>query len=187
MAEKNAPGELELIRRFVNTHDVEDEVDAIGTPDGLAAWLREHGLADAGLTCSEGDVRMAGEIREALRDLLLANNGAPLAPEAPAVLDSAAREAELTVRFEADGSSRLEPAGRGATAALGRLLAIAYRSMAEGTWRRLKACGDDTCQWAFYDHSKNRSGHWCTMEVCGNRAKARAYRRRQASGASSGA
>ncbi|MGH2778535.1 MAG: CGNR zinc finger domain-containing protein, partial [Actinomycetota bacterium] len=31
---------------------------------------------------------------------------------------------------------------------------------------------------AFYDHSKNRSGKWCTMRVCGNRAKTRAYRER---------
>ncbi|HEV2869799.1 MAG TPA: CGNR zinc finger domain-containing protein, partial [Actinomycetota bacterium] len=30
----------------------------------------------------------------------------------------------------------------------------------------------------FYDHSTNRSGTWCTMSVCGNRRKARAYRRR---------
>jgi predicted RNA-binding Zn ribbon-like protein len=63
-------------------------------------------------------------------------------------------------------------------AALGAILAIVYQSMADGTWSRLKACRSDTCQWAFYDTSKNRSAHWCTMAVCGNRAKARAYRRR---------
>ena len=54
--------------------------------------------------------------------------------------------------------------------------------MADGTWRRLKACREDTCQWAFYDRSKNRSGTWCSMAVCGNRAKARAYRSATASG-----
>jgi predicted RNA-binding Zn ribbon-like protein len=52
--------------------------------------------------------------------------------------------------------------------------------MSEGTWSRLKACLADTCQWAFYDQSKNRSAHWCSMAVCGNRAKARAYRNRHA-------
>ena len=53
--------------------------------------------------------------------------------------------------------------------------------MENDTWPRLKACRDDTCQWAFYDHSKNRSGHWCSMEVCGSRHKARQYRERRKS------
>jgi predicted RNA-binding Zn ribbon-like protein len=51
--------------------------------------------------------------------------------------------------------------------------------MADDTWNRLKACRLDNCQWAFYDTSKNRSRTWCSMKVCGNRAKARAYRERQ--------
>ena len=50
--------------------------------------------------------------------------------------------------------------------------------MEAGTWLRLKACRNYTCRWAFYDHSKNRSGHWCTMSVCGNRQKSRGYRQR---------
>ena len=59
-------------------------------------------------------------------------------------------------------------------------MAIAYESMVAGTWSRLKVCPADDCQWAFYDHSKNRSGTWCSMQVCGNRAKVRAYRERRA-------
>ena len=55
-------------------------------------------------------------------------------------------------------------------------------AIAEGTWARLKACERDSCRWAFYDRSKNRSGHWCSMDVCGAREKnRRAYRRRRAS------
>ena len=45
--------------------------------------------------------------------------------------------------------------------------------MRDGTFARLKACREHTCEWAFYDHSRNRSATWCSMEVCGNRAKAR--------------
>ena len=59
--------------------------------------------------------------------------------------------------------------------------AIVQRAIVDGTWARLKACRWDTCQWAFYDTSKNRSGSWCSMAVCGNRAKAAAYRRRRRS------
>jgi predicted RNA-binding Zn ribbon-like protein len=38
------------------------------------------------------------------------------------------------------------------------------------------ACTSDECLWAFYDRSRNRSRHWCSMGVCGNRAKTRTYR-----------
>jgi predicted RNA-binding Zn ribbon-like protein len=82
------------------------------------------------------------------------------------------------VRFDTRDSCGLEPAGDGCNGALGELLAIVFRAMSDGSWARLKACGEDTCQWAFYDRSRNRSGTWCSMEVCGNRAKARAYRSR---------
>jgi predicted RNA-binding Zn ribbon-like protein len=52
--------------------------------------------------------------------------------------------------------------------------------MTLGTFERLKICRNDECQWAFYDHSRNRSGVWCTMAVCGNRMKGRAFRTRHA-------
>ena len=52
--------------------------------------------------------------------------------------------------------------------------------MATGTWERLKVCRQESCRWAFYDNTKNRSGVWCNMASCGNRAKARAYRARRA-------
>ena len=94
---------------------------------------------------------------------------------------SAAR-ARLRLRVDAGGSARLEAEGDTVDAALGRLLVIVYRAMEDDTWPRLKACREDTCQWAFYDHSKNRSGHWCSMEVCGSRHKARQYRERRKSG-----
>ncbi|MBW3563024.1 MAG: CGNR zinc finger domain-containing protein, partial [Actinobacteria bacterium] len=43
---------------------------------------------------------------------------------------------------------------------------------------RLKVCRSDTCRWAFYDSSRNRSGKWCDMAVCGNRTKVANYRER---------
>jgi predicted RNA-binding Zn ribbon-like protein len=48
----------------------------------------------------------------------------------------------------------------------------------DGTWPKLKACRSDTCRWAFVDHARNRSRQWCSMSLCGNRAKARAFRAR---------
>jgi len=99
-------------------------------------------------------------------------------------LDEAARRARLHVRFGTEGAALLESAADGVDGALGRLVAIIHAAVAdENRWRRLKACRLHTCEWAFYDHTKNRSGAWCNMDVCGNRAKARAYRERRAQGA----
>ena len=50
--------------------------------------------------------------------------------------------------------------------------------MGDRSWPRLKACPAEDCHWAFYDHSRNRSGTWCEMGECGNRAKARRFRER---------
>jgi predicted RNA-binding Zn ribbon-like protein len=172
-----APGELELVRSFVNSCDIEDGVEKLATPALLGEWLTEHGLPAGDL--NEGDRRRVIELREALRALLLANSGEPLDRSAIETLNRTAEDARLKVRFERDGDSALSPTGGGIDAALGSILAVVFRSMAEGTWPRLKACQADACQWAFYDHSRNRSGTWCSMAVCGNRAKARAYRRRR--------
>ena len=181
MEDQNAkhpvPGELELVRQFLNTYDVEDDLDEIGSPADLRTWLSGHGL-EAGSAIGAADVERAIALREALRKLTLANNGEPLDPEAIPTLNSLAAGARLQVRFGPGGETELEPAGEGAEAALGRLLAIVFQSMADGTWPRLKACREHTCQWAFYDLSKNRSATWCSMKVCGNRNKARAYRAR---------
>jgi predicted RNA-binding Zn ribbon-like protein len=179
---KAAPDELDHIRQFVNTYDVESLEDKIGEPDAAAAWLSERGLLPEAEQLTAEDVRQAHSMREALRKLLLAHNGAPLDPGAVDAVNNAAKSAELVVRFDEHGHAALVPVRPGVDGALGRLIAIVFRAMAEGTWERLKACPEDRCEWAFYDWSKNRSATWCDMAVCGNRAKARAYRERRQRG-----
>jgi predicted RNA-binding Zn ribbon-like protein len=180
---KAAPGDLNHIRRFVNTLDLEDRSDAIAEPEALRDWLAERGLIDDRAELTAADVRQAHAVREALRKLLLANNGDPLDPSAVEALNAAAKGAELQLRVAPDGSARLAPVRTGIDEAIGRLLAIVHTAMADGTWTRLKACAlHDTCEWAFYDWTKNQSGTWCDMKVCGNRSKARAYRERKRAG-----
>ena len=78
--------------------------------------------------------------------------------------------------------ARLVPRTPGVDGALGEILAVVHRSMADGTWSRLKGCPRDVCHWAFYDRSRNGSGKWCAMSVCGNRTNTKTYRRRVAAG-----
>jgi predicted RNA-binding Zn ribbon-like protein len=180
-----APGPLALVQAFVNTYDVEPHLEDLHGPEALRAWLVDHGLLHAGGTLSDADVHRALAAREALRTMLEANNGAPVDAAAVTTLNRSADDARLRVQFARDGRAQLEPVASGVDAALGRILAIVYTAMTEGTWARLKVCRNETCRWAFYDYSKNRSGAWCTMAVCGCRIKARTYRqrRRQSSGA----
>lgn len=175
-----APGELATLQQFVNTLDREDDSELLQRPADLRRWLAHHRLAAPSTRIGEDDFRRALAVREAFRAMLLANNGAPLDRDAVETLDAAARDAELTVRWDSAGGADLVPARSGLEGAFGKLLAIAYRARVEGTWERLKVCPEHSCTWAFYDRSRNRSSTWCSMAVCGNRAKARAFRERRA-------
>jgi predicted RNA-binding Zn ribbon-like protein len=147
---------VKLVCDFVNTADLEDGVDRLGEWPGL------------------GDLDEARALREALRELLRANNGCDADREgAAAVLDAVAAREGIGVRFVADGVRLEAPHG-----GLGTVVAAAAQAMADGIWPRLKACRSDTCRWAFVDRARNHSRRWCSMRVCGNREKVRAFRRR---------
>jgi predicted RNA-binding Zn ribbon-like protein len=186
MARPQAPGALALVQAFVNTKDIEDRQDQVGTPEQLRGWLLRHDLIAADAVVTDDGLGRSLEVREALRALLFANNGEPLDPLAIETLNRHARNAPVVVDLGGDGSAELQPIASGVEEALGRMLAVAYTAMREGTWQRLKACRRDRCQWAFYDTSKNRSGAWCSMQVCGNRTKVRAYQQRHRPGAHPG-
>jgi predicted RNA-binding Zn ribbon-like protein len=182
---RTAPGELERVRRFVNTRQVGRGTDLLSDTAAMAEWFAAEGLAPDGQRVTRPELARAIELREALRGILVAHGNGENGPaEASATLDAVARRARLRLHFGDDGAS-LVPDAAGIDGALGRLVAIVHDSIAQGTWTRLKACRDHTCAWAFYDHTKNRSGAWCSMERCGNRAKARTHRERH--GAQSGA
>jgi predicted RNA-binding Zn ribbon-like protein len=176
---QDAPGELELVREFVNTWDLKESIDALATAQDVERWLSKRELlGPTGKVDGQG-LAHALELREALRQLALANNGMPLGRSAVGALDRACQRATLNLRFLADGTLSLQPQASDGDGVVGRLLIIVSRSMAEGTWRRLKACPSEGCLWAFYDRSKNGLGRWCQMAECGNREKVRNYRQRQ--------
>ena len=170
-----------LISDFVNTrhlHLGEVVEEQLATPALLASWLRAEELLDEGARATEADVRRADELREAIRTLLLAHNEVELDVEpASAALDQAADRGRVELRFD-DGRARLVAVAPGVAGALGRIAIAVQASMADGSWERLKACRASDCQWVFEDTSKNGSRAWCSMRSCGNREKARAYRRR---------
>lgn len=171
-----APGVLRLVQRFVNSVDLEDGPDDLADPDGLRAWLTDAGLLARGEPVAVADHARALALREAIRDLAGDHRDAAAA----AAINNAAQRARLHPVLS-DEQSRLEPAATGVDGALGRIVAALHAAVAEGTWERLKTCDRDNCRWAFFDHSKNQSSHWCSTLGCGAREKnRRAYRRRRA-------
>ncbi|WDF38611.1 CGNR zinc finger domain-containing protein [Streptomyces sp. T12] len=164
MSERSpAPGGLELVESLVNTLDIESGADSLDTAQGRARF----GLA-------EEDVPGARELRESLRVVLLAHAGHP-PHRAVAPLGELLAASPLLVTVEAaDGSAGLAPADEGPL--LSRVAAAIAQALVEGTWNRLKACEAVDCHWAYYDRSPAGRGRWCSMQVCGARAKMRRYR-----------
>ena len=158
-----APGGLALLQSLVNTLDIESGADSLDTAEGRAGF---------GLT--EADVEAARELRESLRAVCLAHAGHPphravrplgeLLASAPLVVTVSAATARPPA--PADGPGRLTS----------RVAAAVAESLVAGTWIRLKACEAPDCHWAYYDRSPAGRGRWCSMQVCGARAKMRRYR-----------
>lgn len=164
------------MRAFVNTLDIEAGSDALGTPEAAREWLAGHGYRVPRLRKVDLDRLLS--VREGIRDAVSSRGGAG---EADTIrrLNRIAAAHPLTVRLGGRGTVPLAPTGSGVDAFIERVLALVAASTIDGTWARLKACSSDRCRWLFYDHSRNASRVWCSMDVCGSRAKMRAYRSRK--------
>ncbi|HEX3689450.1 MAG TPA: CGNR zinc finger domain-containing protein [Solirubrobacteraceae bacterium] len=175
------PHNLQLVIDFVNTLDLETGEDRTDTPAHLAGWLTEQGLtAGEEPELDAPDLEDAIALRESLRRVLVSHNqrGEP-AEDLARHLEEVAERGRLSVRFAASGDIDIAPRADGYPGVLAQLLVPVTLAAMDGTWPRVKACVDDDCQWAFYDSSRNRSGRWCDMAVCGNREKVRTYRSKQ--------
>jgi predicted RNA-binding Zn ribbon-like protein len=176
MASTKAPGRLELVRTFVNTIEPEEEVDLLQADGRLPEWCSENGLCPG--VDEEGLARLRS-FREALRLVLESHAGVGEEADLWRALEPFAQNACFKMGIDERGRPTLRPAGSGVDAAISEILAIVYDAIGAGTWARLKACRKESCRWAFYDLSKNGSGAWCSMAVCGNRVKAQRRRARQ--------
>jgi predicted RNA-binding Zn ribbon-like protein len=107
--------------------------------------------------------------------MTLANDGVP----APA--DVAAAFIRTLERFPlVAGPDGLAPVADDALgAAFGRVVAGYAFGVATGEWARLRQCPAGDCLWVFWDSSAKGARKWCTMGVCGNRSKVRAYAARR--------
>jgi predicted RNA-binding Zn ribbon-like protein len=175
---KPAPDRLLLVQSFVNTRDASLGTDLLAEPGASAQWLRAAGLIGAADAASPDELRMAREAREAIRALITAD-GTPDGRDIR-VLEGAASAARPRLSVSRDGIVQLgAPQPGGIADGLAGLLLIIRDAQRDGTWDRLKACGNPECRWAFYDRSHSRRGTWCDMAACGNVMKNRNLRARR--------
>lgn len=148
---------MSLVLAFLNTRDVEAGTDVLRVEKDWEAWAAARGL-------SADPLPEAVRAREALR--------------AAAGDREAGGDTAPVVRVPV----RVSPSADGVTFETNTAVAAVYAAAARltvlGEWGRVKVCPADGCRWAFHDRSRNRSRTWCSMRVCGNRQKARAFRQR---------
>jgi predicted RNA-binding Zn ribbon-like protein len=86
-----------------------------------------------------------------------------------------AKEEEAKARFE----WQYDDAPNNFAAPVWPIARSAAELLASDDLQFVRACASETCQWLFLDVSKNHGRVWCDMKKCGNRAKFRAYYKRQ--------
>ena len=177
-----APEPLALVQDFVNSAELPGGYDELVDIPAAVTWLSAHGFE---FSPDESQRRRLVETREHLRTLIGVNSGLILPPHTAARLGKLLDAASVHPVVDEDGV-RLASAAHGVDGFLAGLLAALLQSSIDGSFRRLKVCRSDTCQWTFYDNSKNGCGAWCSMRSCGSRAKAKAYRERHRQEAVSG-
>ena len=150
----------------------------LATPQSAANWLMLNGFGSAE-PLAEPTHHTLLQLRAALLSLALRNAGEPEATEALEALNRIAAASPGIVRFSEGHPPILEPAAAGADGFAADIVGRVYEAQRDGTWERLKACPGEHCLHVFYDTSRNRTATWCSMAVCGNRAKVRAYQDRQ--------
>lgn len=168
--DEDVPAAAAFLRDLVNSYEPQEDDESWVSAHAVSGWFGDRGVPVG--TFGDPDLRLLTEVREGLRSLLLENAGHEGDPAALARLDEAL--ASVPLRLRIDGGLRWSPVeDRPAAHAIAAVVDAVERARVDGSWSRLKACARDTCQWAFYDASRNRSGRWCSMAGCGNYVKMR--------------
>lgn len=180
---KPAPEPLHHVQLLLNSRNLLAGYDLLADRTTAATWLtgvERHGMGADGQFDEAALIELRG-VREALRDVLVARTaGRAPDPEPLRRINGLGAAAGLSVRFDDSGGSHLQPAaGTAGAQRLVNTVLAAWASTEPDRLRRLKACLNPECGWAFYDTSRSRSGTWCLMNVCGARHKMERYRSRQ--------
>ncbi len=169
-----APGGLALVQDMLNTRQIgRHALDLLGTVDGARYWLQQAQAQRPGddgwvRDLSEQEMTALRALRADVERLVSEGDGHTEGPVARTALV-----------LSPAGELRLEPAGQGLSRFAAEVWAQVFLAQLAGTWKRLKLCHNPPCASAFYDRSKNNSGVWHDVKMCGNAVNLRASRARR--------
>lgn len=162
------------------------QVECLVGPDDLGLWLTQAGLLPAPVPLDPLLLDEARALREAIDACVVASIGGTAAPRAAvAAIDARLPAAALRPALELSGPALHlveRPPADPARHALGRLALDAAQMLGGPDRSRIRICASDTCSARFFDRSPSSRRQWCSMELCGNVAKARRHRARQQAG-----
>jgi len=170
---------LDLVRTL-RRRGQPDAVEELPDADTVVAWTRQVGPATAGPIMEQADLaERTRTLREAIYELLVSARAGEPAPEhARAVVNEAARPAVPAPQLWADGGL-VWTADDPVQAALALVARDALELATSSAVARVRRCADPSCGALFVDSSRTASRRWCSMDVCGNRAKRAAMRGRR--------
>jgi predicted RNA-binding Zn ribbon-like protein len=134
--------------------------------------FREFIETNAGRDLVETTVAFVARINEALlQGTLTMRLTAP--KDGEEAQDSDIKPIKLTTQYEINRPHDVLP----------RIAAACAKLICEADFTAVRNCEGPTCTLYFHDVSKNRKRRWCSMSICGNRAKAAAHRKAVAASA----
>lgn len=145
--------------------------DLLGGADDLAGWFTHASLLPSGTRVPEAALQEARELRTLCWAVFDAQrDGRRLPSAAVAGLLAAAQRGVDDAAVHPDGSAAAGTVAGVLTVLALRAIALVLRPNA----RPVRAC--DRCGWFFVDSSRGRRRRWCSMQTCGNQAKAARFR-----------
>jgi predicted RNA-binding Zn ribbon-like protein len=161
----------------------ERRAERLRTPQDLASWLMEAGLADEPPTASRQDLAHARTLREAVYQTIRRRiTGQPPGPGHLAIINNwAGRPPPRTWLAAEDGQLRARQDATTAAALVAILARDAVDLLGGPLSDRIRECAAPDCALLFLDTSRAGRRRWCSMATCGARAKMAAYRARRPS------
>ncbi|PVX76290.1 CGNR zinc finger domain-containing protein [Paraburkholderia unamae] len=193
----DAPG-LDFLNSIATP--VDEPVDWIGDGEGLLSWLAQAGMASAPTLAAMRAQFIAAELdtvaaqaralREWFRGFVQARKGRPLTRAGAdlreleplnQLLKRDDRYGELVASEDGQASAFEYRVTRRWNSPESLLMPIAEalaQLVCEEDFTHVKACEGPRCTLLFADHTRGHARRWCSMALCGNRAKVAAHRKR---------
>lgn len=155
-------------------------VERLTSPVQLAEWIDKAGFHIRADALTEKSLHQARHLREGIFRLVDARvGGRAVDPSDIGIVNDAAKRLSTPTLLDADGASPLLPQSGGFENVLSAIARDAIAVLTDKQSHRLKKCASPYCPVYFIDRSRAGNRRWCSMNPCGHKANARAYRKRK--------